>query len=118
MLKKLFDLFRRDIKLIAFALRNTSPDFARHRADLSFQITNARLTRVVANNLLQSLVAETDFFGAQAILADLTRDQITFRNGDLFIIGITGKPNDLHAVKQWTGDRLSSICGGNKKDLR
>ena len=118
MLKKLFDLFRRDIKLIAFALRNTSPDFARHRADLSFQITNARLTRVVANNLLQRLISETNFFGTQTVLANLARDQISFRDGNLFIIGITGKPNDLHAVKQWTGDRLSSICGGNKKDLR
>ena len=39
-------------------------------ADLLFQITNAGLTRIVADDLLQSLVSETDFFGVQTILAN------------------------------------------------
>ena len=118
MFKKLFDMFGRDIKLIAFAFRNAGPDLARNGTDLSFQITNAGLTRIVADDPLQSLVSEADFFRAQTILANLARDQISFCDGNLFVIGVTRKPNDFHPVKQWTWDRFRCVRSGNEEDLR
>ena len=67
---------------------------------------------------MQGIVVKAEFFRTQTVLTDLARDQVTSRDGDLFIIGVAGKPDDLHAVQQRIGNRFGGVGSGDEEDLR
>ncbi len=53
----------------------------------------------------------------QAILPDLSGDEISLGNIDLFLFCIARKPQDLHPVTQRTGDGIQNVGRGDEHHL-
>ncbi len=52
MLQKFFYGLRGDTECFTFAFRDMCPDFATNRTDLSFQVADARFTRIAPDDFL------------------------------------------------------------------
>src|SRR5690606_6032842 len=81
-------IIRLDVGRLNRPLGDAGNDLAAHRADLPLQVPHAGLTRVVADDGADGVVAEGDLLGPQAILANLPRDEILLRNAHLFVISV------------------------------
>ena len=68
--------------------------------DLPLQIPHARFAGVEPNQLPQPGVGDFPFAIPQPMILGLLRNQVTFRNLDLFVFGVAGQTNDLHPIKQ------------------
>ncbi len=100
-----------------FPFGDLRADLTADGSDPPFQVADAGFARVLVDDGLQRVLGQADLVRAQAILADLPGDQVSFGDGDLFALGVTGKLDDLHPVQQGRGNGLIGIRRGNEEDL-
>ena len=81
--------------------------------DFTLKITHARFTGVAADDFHQRGIVNRPFLGDQTMLDDGSRNEMLFRNFQLFIFGVTGQTNDLHPVHQRARD-VQCIGRGHK----
>ena len=55
--------------------------------------------------------------GRDAVVVELARDQKLAGDLQFLLVGVTGKLNDLHAIRQGGGDRIEQIGGADKQDV-
>lgn len=65
--------------------------FAAQFGDFTLQTTNARFTRVIADNTDNRAIVDRQFAFLQRVTLDLLRQQVTFSNIQLLVFGITGQ---------------------------
>src|ERR1700722_1675250 len=68
--------------------------------ELALEIPDAGLARVIADEILQRVVGDRPFRRLEAVRLDLLRNEVAPRDLDLFVLGVTGDADDLHAVHQ------------------
>src|SRR4051794_13963361 len=77
-------------------LRSELPgELAKDRAENAFELADARLPRVVGNDLVQSLVGNADPGFLQSVALDLPCDEVALGDLELLVLGVTGELNDL-----------------------
>src|SRR6185312_511936 len=73
---------------------------ARQVRDLALEIADAGFPRVVADKIAQRVVGDRPLVLLEAVLRHLFRDQVAFCDLDLFVLGVAGETDDLHAIHQ------------------
>ena len=101
-----------------FACRDPGGNFPEDLSDLTLQVPDSGLARVVGHDLPDGLVREGHLLGPQAVSFELTRSQVIPSDIHLFIFGVSVDPDDLHAVKQGFRDGLDHVSGGDEQDFR
>ncbi|MNT67782.1 hypothetical protein D3C72_2059500 [compost metagenome] len=86
--------------------------------NLSFQITNARFSCVVADNIANSRVLNRNFIFFQAMVLDLFRNQVVLRNMEFFLLDITFKLDDFHTIQQRSWNRVQAIRRCDEHNFR
>src|SRR5690242_5451028 len=86
--KFLNDFFGQD-KLIGLAFGNTTRLLTAHRSDIAFEIANAGLTRVVADDVAHDLFWKLNLVSLDPIFFDLPRNQVAISNVDLFVLNVS-----------------------------
>src|SRR6202035_3052804 len=72
-----------------------------HRpADFPLQRANAGLAGVALDDQPQRLDLDLGLFRLEAVGLELAADQIAPRDFELFVLGVAGQADDLHAVLQ------------------
>src|SRR4029079_1833078 len=80
--------------------QNLLHGLTRQLRDFTLERTDARFSRVAANDFLQCAVFNRPLAGIEAVRRILLRHQVAFGDFELFILGVARKANDLHAVHQ------------------
>ena len=68
--------------------------------DLALKVTNAGLAGISPHKLVQRIISDRPFVHFQAVRIALFGYQMAFGDFDLFILGVAGDADDLHAVQQ------------------
>ena len=98
-------------------LRDAHCDMAAGGADQALQVAHAGLTRVVADDRADRVLGDFALVGREAGLLELTPEQIALGDFELFVLGVTGKLDDLHAVAHRARDRIQHVGGGDEHHL-
>ena len=72
--------------------------------NLTLEVTHARFAGVAADQEQQRVVVDRPFLRVQAVLGDRGRDEMLAGNLNLFVLGVAGDADDLHAVHQRSGN--------------
>ena len=89
-----------------------------HRSDLTLQIPNPRLPRVLINHPLHRRVRHLKHLLRKTILFDLLWNQILLRNFQLLLQGVSTDINNLHPVPEWCWDRIQRIGRSDEHHFR
>src|SRR5215213_8960799 len=111
----------RDYHLELFALavgHELARDLAAARAYLAFEITDAGLARVVADDLLQAVVGELDLLGAEARALGLLLHKVTLRYLQLLALRVAREAEDFESVLQRRRNRVQDVRRRDEEDLR
>ena len=92
--------------------------FRSTRAQLAFQLADARLPRVVAHHQAQHVVVGRHVVRAQAIPFHLARPEIPAPDGHLLIGRVAVEPNHFHPVEQRPGNRIRHVGGRDEQHVR
>src|SRR3989442_12589632 len=87
-------------------------------ADQPFQIAHARLARVVADDRPDGVLGDLAPLRGQAVRFELALEQIAPGDFELFVLGVTGKLDDLHAVAYGAGNGIEHVGGRDEHHLR
>src|SRR3546814_8348964 len=79
--RKFVQILRRDADAFRFAFQNLAQRLARETRDLALEGADARLARVIADQIAQSFVGQFELAQLQPMRLDLLRDQMEL--GDL-----------------------------------
>src|ERR1700691_2324933 len=90
----------RDRDALQLAHQDFLDRLARDIGEFALEIPDAGLARVVADEILQRVVGDRPFRRLKAMRLDLFRYQVAPRDLDLFVLGVAGNADDLHAVHQ------------------
>src|SRR5438034_7272034 len=112
------EVLRLDLNCLSLFLRDRAGDLAADRADLPLQVADARLTGVLADELLERLVGDRELAILQAVLLQLLRQEEARRDVHLLVLGVAGETDDLHPVAQRRDDRVLDVRRGDEDDLR
>src|SRR5205814_10575846 len=93
----------------AVVLENLTRDLAQHRADLALEIAHARFACVRVDQLFQRAALERDLRIFETLLRDLLRDEELPSDGELLEMRVAGERDDLHAILQWSRDRVRDV---------
>ena len=100
------------------ALGDLARQLAADGADLLLQLAHPGLAGVVPSDQRNRLGREVDHLGFEAVLLDLARDEVLLGDRDLFLLGVAGQLDDLHAVQQRAGDGVELVGGADEEHLR
>src|SRR5205823_1590128 len=89
--KEVFNDLPRDDQLLRLAFRDAPRFLAADRAYVALQIADARLPRVMADDVADRFFRELDLLRFQAVLIDLPRNQVALRDVELLVLGVTLK---------------------------
>src|SRR3954468_14625605 len=98
--------------------RDARGDLARDGADLPLETADARLARVLRDRATDGVVLDRDRIGREAVLLELTRDEIAARDVYLLVLRVTGERDDLHAIEQRRMDRAELVRRGDEEYAR
>ena len=109
--QELLDLLGRHRHGVGRALGVLARDLADDAGDLALEVAQAGLARVLADELLERLVAERDVLRRHAVVLELARDQVPARDVELLLLDVAGQADDLHAVAQRGRDGVEHVRG-------
>ena len=112
------DRCRRDAVGGGFFFGHLHRHLAAHRRDLAFEVAKTRLAGVAGDQPLQGRGGERQSMVGESVLLDLTRNQVTAGDLELFLFGVAGEVDHLHPVEEGGLDRLRDVAGGDKEHLR
>ena len=92
-------------------------DLPHHVRDLALEIPNARLSGVVRDDPVEGRFGEPEVFVRDAVLLELTRDEIPPGNAELFFFRVSRDFDDLHSIPQSRENRIDKIRGGDEHHL-
>ena len=81
-------------------LEDLAERLARQPRDLALERADARLARVIADQVAQAVLGQLELALSQSVRLDLLADQVPLGDLDLLVFGVTLQPDDLHAVEQ------------------
>ena len=84
--------------------------------DVARELPDARLARVVADDLRERAAAEPDRRGTQAGSLVLRRDQVGRSDGDLLGLGVTRQLDGLETIAQRRRDPVPVVRGRDEED--
>ncbi len=85
--------------------------------DRALQIPYARLAGVLARQLAQCVVLQSDLAGLQTGPLQLARQQVVPGDDDLLVLGVAVQPDQLHPVEQRLGDGFEDVGGGQEDHI-
>ena len=97
---KIAEIVRRDLNRRRLVRDDFLHRLAGKVCDLALKITDTRLTRVIADQVTQAGIGDLPLVVLQTMRLRLLRDQMAFGDFDLFILGVAGDADDLHAIHQ------------------
>src|SRR5690606_6885301 len=92
-----------DVDVPGRALGDLPRGMAQRAPDLALEVAHAGLTRVLADDAPQRLVAERRLVGLEAVGSQLATHEVTARDLELLALGVAGQRDDLHAVTERPG---------------
>ena len=90
---------------------------AQHGRDFLFQLTNARLARVVFNHFEKNLFAKFDFILLETVFAQFLGNKVALGNFQFLFRNVTAYLDNLHAVEQWTADGRKAVGRSDEQNL-
>ena len=87
------------------------------RADLAFEVAQARLPGIVGNDAADRAVVEPHAVGGQPVGVQLPGDEVAPRDLDLLLLRVAGQLDDLHAVAQRRGYAARHVGRGHEHDV-
>jgi len=99
------------------SLSDAGGHLAAHGTDLSLQFAHAGLAGVLADDAAEGVALQGHLSFQEAVLAYLARHQILTRDGQLFLLGVSGELEDFHAIPQWSRDGVQNVGGRNEHHL-
>ena len=102
--KHLFHHFGADVAALALAGDDHLGALAAQRSDLPLQGAHARLADIVVDQVVQRLVIDAAVAAVEAVTLNLFWRQVALCDLELFLAGIAGQLDDLHAVIQRSRD--------------
>src|SRR5262249_37943973 len=87
-------------------------------ADQPLQIAHASLARVVADDRPDGVLGDLALLRRQAVRFELALEQVAPGDFELFVLGVTGKLDDLHAVAHGAGNGIEHVGGRDEHHLR
>ena len=112
------DFFGADFNAAFAPLDKFARHFAAQPAQRALQIAQARFARVVGDQMFERCVRKLELLFANAVLVELTRQQMPTRYLHLLVGRIAGDGYLLHAVAQRPRHRREQIRRRDKHDLR
>ena len=109
-------VFRRDDNGIGLAALDAAHRFSGQIGNLAFQIPDAGLTRIIADQIPQRVLGQRPLPVLERVIAQLFGDQVPLGNLDLLILGIAGNPDDLHPVQERLG-QVERVRRGDEHDV-
>ena len=106
-----------DVAALALAGDDQLGALAAQRSDLPLQGAHARLADIVVNQVVQRLVIDAAAAAVEAVALNLFWHQIALGNLELFLAGIAGQLDDLHAVVQRGRDAGRVVCRREEEDV-
>ena len=88
-----------------------------NRPDIALQVANSSFACVMADEVTHCILGELDLLGRNAVLFDLSRNQILESDMDLLFFGITLQFDYLHAVAQRLGYRIQHVRSRDEQHL-
>ena len=91
---------------------------AQHLAQLAFELPDARLARVVADDAAQQRVLDGDVLRHQAVAFHLPRPEIAAGDVDLLVGRVAVEADHFHPVEQRPRDVVGHVGGGDEHHVR
>ena len=89
-----------------------------HVAYAALQVTHARLTGVVVDDVHHDVLREGDLLIVEAVLLHLLGDEVAFGDFIFLLAKVTAQVYDFHTVAQSGMDGCKVVSRGDKKNLR
>ena len=87
-----------DPHAVGVAFGDAHGDVVQQRADLALEIAHAGLARVIADDGADGVLVDLALLGGEARRFKLPLHQIALGDLDLFVLGVAGELDHLHAV--------------------
>src|SRR5581483_4405409 len=100
---------RGDNQLLRLAFGDASCLLAANGSDVAFQVTDTGFARVVTNDVPNAFFGKLDLLDRNAVLFDLSRDEVLEGNMHLLFLGVSLQLDDLHAVPQRFRHRIQHV---------
>src|SRR5712672_1791214 len=100
--------------------RSAAPSAIRmtaRRADQPFQVAHAGLARVVADDDADRVLGDLALLRCEAARRELAFEQVALRDLKLFLLGVAGYLDDLHAVADRARNGVQNIGGRDEHHL-
>src|SRR5205814_8832702 len=107
-----------DERRLELARHDLRRGLAQELAELALELADARLPRVLADDLLQQEVVAVDLLLLEAVPLLLSRPEVPASDRDLLVDRVAVEADHLHAVEQRPRDRLGDVRGRDEDDLR
>ncbi len=92
-------------------------DLAQQPGDGTLQVPDTGLPGVLARQLAQRGLVESDLGRLQTGPFQLAREQVVAGDDDLLVLGVTVEPDQLHPVEQGLRDGVQDVGGGEEDDV-
>ena len=89
--------------------RDSARHSPRHRTDAAFEVANARLTRVLADDRPKRGIRDAQLLRRHTRRLELARNEVALRDMELLFLGIARKLDDLHPVKERPRDGVEDV---------
>ena len=103
--------------MIHFAPSDLCRHAATDRADLPLEFAHAGFARVVVDHKPQRVFVPFALLGLEAVLFELSPNEIFLRNLELLALGVTGERDDFHPVVERAGNAFDVVRGRDEDDL-
>ena len=91
---------------------------AHHVANASLQVTHARLTSVVVDDVHDDVLRESDLLAVKTVLLHLLRDEVPLGDFVFLLTQVATQVDDFHTVAQGGMDGREVVGCGDEKDFR
>src|SRR3984893_9605368 len=107
-----------DAYVLGAPLRDAHGGTAQHRTDLPLELTHAGFASVVADDRAQRRVGDLGQLGGQSVGLELPVNEVAAGDLEFFILDVSRKVDDLHAVAQRAGDSVEDVRRSDEHDPR
>src|SRR5437868_1546351 len=116
--EKLIEVVGMDFADLLFANRHLLRNLAANRGDFALEVSQARFLRVEVDHGAEAFIRKLDLALLQAMLFDLLRNEMAFRDFDLLFFRVAAERDDLHAVAECRLDRVQHVRGRDEHHIR
>ena len=115
--QQLFHICGADPERPLFAFSLAAGQFAAYGGQLALQVAQARFARVLTYDFFQGRIVQRYILFLQAVFLDLFRQKMLAGDLGLFLHGVAGQGDDLHAVAQGGRDGFQMVGRTQEHDL-